>query len=206
MRVIAGSAAGIRLASPRGGATRPIADRVKETLFAILAPRLAGARVLDLYAGSGAIGIEALSRGAQHATFVERHPGTAEVIRDNLRRTGLAAAGSVVVGDVARVLAGAPPEPIDLAVLDPPYADDELTPVLVALRRWLAPGAVVVVKHFWRAAPAAEGLETVRTRRFGETALSFIAQRDGAAADDRGREARSAAAASPHAGPGWDAA
>ena len=175
MRVIAGTAAGTRLVAPRGDATRPIADRVKETLFAILGPRLAGARLLDLYAGSGAIGIEALSRGAELAVFVERHRATADVIRDNLRRSGLAAGGRVVVGDVEHVLAAEPAERFDLVVLDPPYAEGAVDAVLRALPPWLDPDAVVVVKHFWRNQPAeVEGLAMYRSRRFGETALTFL--------------------------------
>src|SRR5690606_30981040 len=90
LRVIAGTAGGLRLDAPRGADTRPTSDRVKESLFAMLAPHLAGVEVLDLYAGSGALGIEALSRGASRAVFVDRAPAAVAVIHRNLQRTGLA--------------------------------------------------------------------------------------------------------------------
>ena len=130
-RVIAGAAKGIRLRAP-GPGTRPIADRVKQTLFAILEPELAGARVLDLFAGSGAGGIEALSRGAASAVFVEKDQGAAAVIDANLRATGLGGAtASVIRWDVVRWLAEATTdagEPFDLVLVDPPYAETELLP------------------------------------------------------------------------------
>ena len=140
-RVIAGSAKGVRLRAP-GPGTRPLADRVKQTLFAILEPELAGARVLDLFAGSGAGGIEALSRGAAAAVFVERDQGAAAVIDANLRATGLAGpAAAIVRWDVVRWLA----EPnvdaaFDLVLVDPPYADTgTLARVLEILGRGLGP-------------------------------------------------------------------
>ena len=175
MRVVGGACAGTRLVAPAGRDTRPVADRVKETLFGILGDRCVGARVLDLYAGSGALGIEALSRGAARAVFVERHRGAAAVIRQNLDRIGMAAKATVVTGDVDRFLEQLPSEAFDLAFVDPPYAERAILPRLERLVPWLAPEAIVVVKHFWRteiAAPAA--LELFRTRRFGETQLSFV--------------------------------
>ena len=176
MRVIAGRCAGTRLVAPEGEGTRPVADRVKETLFGILADRVVGARVVDLYAGSGALGIEALSRGAARAVFVERHRAATVAIRENLRRTGLADAAEVVVADVDRFLGRAPSESFEVALLDPPYAERAILPRLERLVPWLAPEALVVVKHFWRTpVPAPPGLAEVRTRRFGETALSFLA-------------------------------
>ena len=180
MRVIAGTARGIQLVAPRENATRPIADRVKETLFAILGERVLDARVLDLYAGSGAIGIEALSRGASHATFVERGRGALLAIHQNLTRTRLAGAASVHGADVLRFLVTPPEdartgERYDLAFLDPPYAERAILAPLERLVPHLAPGGMVVVKHFWRTQlPAAAGLTPVRERRFGETALTFL--------------------------------
>lgn len=193
-RVIAGRARGIRLLAP-GPGTRPLADRVKQTLFAILEPDLPGARVLDLFAGSGAAGIEALSRGAGSAIFVERDPAAAAVIGDNLARTGLAGpAARVVRADALGYLASraAADGPFDLIVVDPPYAEtDLLARTLAALggrgaaaadaraaaagARVLAPGCRVVAKHFWRdRPPAVVGLlASERERRFGETALTF---------------------------------
>src|SRR5918996_5166133 len=135
-RVIAGSARSIRLEAP-GSGTRPLADRVKQTLFAILEPDLAGAAMLDLFAGSGAAGIEALSRGAARAVFVERDPGAARVIRENLRRAGFDDGRSTIVrADAAAWLGAAGPVagPFDVVFVDPPYDDvDVLRRVLAAL-------------------------------------------------------------------------
>jgi len=127
-RVIAGSARGIRLQAP-GPATRPMGDRVKQTLFAILEPDLPGARFLDLFAGSGAGGIEALSRGAAAVVFVERDSAAAGVIEANLRATNLVGPGSLVIrADVAAFI-GRPLDehlPFDIVLLDPPYAESDL--------------------------------------------------------------------------------
>ena len=185
-RVIAGSAKGIRLRAP-GPGTRPLADRVKQTLFAILEPDLPGAAVLDLFAGSGAGGIEALSRGAAMATFVEKDQGAAAVIEANLRATGLAGpAASIVRWDAVRWL----DEPsgatrFDVVLVDPPYAETETLARILELLGSpdapLAPGARVVAKHFWRDRPPERvGILTVeRERRFGETALTFYARSGG---------------------------
>jgi 16S rRNA (guanine(966)-N(2))-methyltransferase RsmD len=176
MRVIAGVARGVPLSAPRGKGTRPITDRVKETLFAILGERVMDARVVDLYAGSGAIGIEALSRGAASATFVERSRDAVATIRANLARSGLGADAEVRSGEVLRWLASAQPErQYDLAFLDPPYEERAILAPLERLEPLLASAAVVVVKHFWRTeVPSVEGLRPWRTRRFGETALTFL--------------------------------
>jgi len=175
MRVIAGTARGRLLVVPRGTTTRPITDRVKETLFAILADRTADADVLDLYAGSGAIGIEALSRGAAHCDFVEVARQAVAAIRENLQRTGLQDRGSVHQGDVARRLAHAVTRTYDLVFLDPPYEERAILAPLERLLARLAPGALVVVKHHWRTPiPAPPGLASWRERRFGETTLTFL--------------------------------
>ncbi len=178
-RVIAGSARGIRLAAP-GPATRPLGDRVKQTLFAVLEPDVRDGRVLDLFAGSGAAGIEALSRGARFATFVERDRVAARVIEDNLRRTHLAARASVVRADAIAWLdaQGDATATWDVAIVDPPYAETELLRrALEALGRprVMTPGGRVVAKHFWRDVPPARIglLGSDRERRFGETALTF---------------------------------
>jgi 16S rRNA (guanine966-N2)-methyltransferase len=179
-RVIAGSAKGVRLRAP-GPGTRPLADRVKQTLFAILDPDLADAHVLDLFAGSGSGGIEALSRGAASATFVEKDQGAAAVIDANLRATSLAGPGAAVIRwDVVQWLAEPSAEvPFDLVLVDPPYAQTEmLVRVLEMLGEADAPlraGARVVAKHFWRDRPPERvGMLAVeRERRFGETALTF---------------------------------
>ncbi|HEX6868066.1 MAG TPA: 16S rRNA (guanine(966)-N(2))-methyltransferase RsmD [Candidatus Limnocylindrales bacterium] len=179
-RVIAGTARGIRLDAP-GEGTRPLGDRVKQTLFAILEPSIDGARVLDLFAGSGAAGIEALSRGAAHATFVERDPGAASVIAANLARAGFGDRGvaAVVKRDALpwlRESARAEEPAWDVVLIDPPYADTSaLASALEAVGPLVADAARVVAKHFWRDAPPARIglLASERERRFGETALTF---------------------------------
>lgn len=174
MRVIAGTARGIVLTVPRGRATRPITDRVKETLFAILGDRVVDARAVDLYAGSGAIGIEALSRGAERVDFVERDRSALAAIRANLERTRLADAGTVHASEVERFL-GSSATRWTLAFLDPPYESHDMVAALLALRPHLEPGATVVIKHFWRAQlPEMDGQSPARQRRFGETMLSFL--------------------------------
>ncbi len=182
-RVIAGSARGVRLAAP-GPGTRPLADRVKQALFAVLEPGLEGSVVLDLFAGSGAGGIEALSRGAARATFVDMDGGAVRVLVENLRRTRLENAGRVVRRDAITWLAdpaGAAAEgPFDLVLVDPPYADTaSLVRSVELVGPHLAPGGVVVAKHFWRDRPPAEVglLASDRQRRFGETALTFYRRR-----------------------------
>jgi len=179
-RVIAGSARGIRLDAP-GDGTRPLGDRVKQTLFAILEPTIDGARVLDLFAGSGAAGIEALSRGASHATFVERDAGATRVIAANLARTELGGTGAATVAqrdamawlrDPARAME----PPWDVVIIDPPYADTSaLAAALDAVGPLVGPDGRVVAKHFWRDVPPATIglLASERERRFGETALTF---------------------------------
>jgi 16S rRNA (guanine966-N2)-methyltransferase len=183
-RVIAGSARGTRLLSP-GTGTRPLGDRVKETLFAILEPDLAGAKVLDLFAGSGAGGIEAMSRGAADVVFVERDSGACQAIAENLRRARVSERASVVRGDTIKYLAerGTSDGPFDIVLIDPPYAEPQLleaalASLAAAATALLSPRAWVVAKHFWRTPPpqAVGLLASVRTRRFGETALAFYRQ------------------------------
>ena len=179
-RVIAGTARSIRLDAP-GPGTRPLADRVKQTLFGILEPDLPGARFLDLFAGSGAAGIEALSRGAAHATFVERDQRAIGTIRTNLARTALGDEGraTIVRADVLTWLrdpdraAGAP---YDLMLIDPPYDDIEsMATALEAESAIVSRGGRVVAKHFWRTPPPPMVglLASERERRFGDTALTF---------------------------------
>jgi 16S rRNA (guanine966-N2)-methyltransferase len=181
-RVIAGIAKGTRLRSP-GDGTRPMGDRVKQTLFAILEPMLRGARVSDLFAGSGAGGIEALSRGAAAAGFVEKDAGAGRVIEENIARSRLTGGTAHVVrADATDWLSRVGPDeaPFDVVLIDPPYAQPELLEAV--LRRLgdpasglLRAGSVVVAKHFWRTPPPERGglLASERARRFGETALTF---------------------------------
>jgi 16S rRNA (guanine966-N2)-methyltransferase len=199
-RVIAGSARGTRLRSP-GSGTRALADRVKETLFAILEPDLAGATVLDLFAGSGAGGIEALSRGAARSVFVERDAMAARVIGENLALARLADRGHVARADVVTYLRERAGQdgPFDIVLVDPPYAGSALLDAALGLlgggdAPLLKPGAWVVAKHFWRTPPppAVGLLASVRTRRFGETALTFYRPSKGALAAPRSVEDGSA--------------
>lgn len=198
-RVITGSAGGLRLEAP-GPGTRPLSDRVKQSLFSLLEaerPDIWEHAVLDCYAGSGAFGIEALSRGAPYAVLVERDPRAAAVIARNLAHTGLAQRAQVVRRDVAAFLSSAPGTPFGCVFVDPPYAHG--ADLLAALERlaspgaaWLDEAALVVAKHFWKAAPPERigGLERRRERRFGETALSVyrpasdVATSDAAAASE----------------------
>ncbi len=172
MRVIAGVAKGRRLKAPRGATTRPMTDRVREALFSSLGALVEGARVLDLYAGSGSLGIEALSRGAGSAVFVESDRTAQAALADNLAATGLD--GEVVGGDVADYLKGAA-GPFDLAFVDPPFALSlaSLQKVLEDLVAVLAPGAIVVLHR-----PSGEeepawpaGLHYQQHRRYGDSAV-----------------------------------
>jgi 16S rRNA (guanine966-N2)-methyltransferase len=174
MRVIAGRFRGQRLVAPAGDRTRPTADRVRESLFSILGD-LDGARVLDLFAGTGALGIEALSRGAARVTFVERDRAALAALRRNLDAVGPDAdAVRVVTGDALRHLqdAAARDEAYDLVLLDPPYRDaDRLGPLLdQRLAPVLAPGAAVVSESD-RRHPLTLVLPLTDERRYGDTTI-----------------------------------
>jgi 16S rRNA (guanine966-N2)-methyltransferase len=181
VRVIAGSAGGRRLETPSGLGTRPITDRVKESVFASLGPDvLDGARVLDLYAGSGAMAVEALSRGAASATLVERDPAAASVIRRNLETVGFADASSVHRADVGRFLQRRPEGPgFTLVFCDPPYdlPTASVEEVLAALGTgWVAGHARVVLRRRTGDDPPAlpAGWEFARTRQYGDTLVNVL--------------------------------
>jgi 16S rRNA (guanine966-N2)-methyltransferase len=179
-RIISGRAGGQRLQTPAGSGTRPTSDRVREALFSRLdhLDVLAGAAVLDLYAGSGALGLEAASRGASSVLLVESDRAAAAVARKNAALTGIPGV-SVRAATVERTLAVPPPAPFDLVLLDPPYdiGEDVLERVLSALvgHHWLSEEALVVVERSARSPeprwPA--GLDAEGERRYGETRMWF---------------------------------
>ena len=187
-RIIGGTAGGRRLETPRGQTTRPTSDRVREALFSAVESRtgsLDGLRFLDLYAGSGAVGLEAWSRGAGVVTMVEQDRRTASLITRNAAALGFAKA-RVIAGSVATVLAAPPAAPYDLVFSDPPYPlpDDDVDADLAALvaQGWLVPGALVVVERAAKRSRVTwpEGIEDdevvrarVRERDF-DTACAFV--------------------------------
>ena len=177
MRIVAGEYRGRTLKSPAWDGLRPTSDRLRETLFNILAPSVAGARVLDGYAGTGAIGIEALSRGASHVTFVEQDPRAAKLIEQNLAMIDPARARDRAIiracfADAAARLAGAS---FDLIIVDPPYAHDAAEQALTAAAALAGPSTRVVVEHAARYEAPGEvaGLRRRRTVTAGDSALSF---------------------------------
>jgi 16S rRNA (guanine966-N2)-methyltransferase len=182
-RIIAGLAGGRRLATAPGRSTRPTTDRAREGLFSTVTSirgGLAGAAVLDLYAGSGAVGLEALSRGAADVILVEADTRAAKVIRENIANVGLAGA-RLVPERVERLLARGPAgaRARDLVFADPPYAtaDGELARMLATLsdQGWLAPAALIVVERSSRSGPPVwpAGYESERSRRYGEATLWY---------------------------------
>ena len=179
MRVIAGALKGRRLVTPRGATTRPTADQVRIALMDTLGPRLPDARVLDLFAGAGGVGLEALSRGAGDVTFVERDARAVAALRENVAALGAGKAATVRRGDVLRELqalyqAG---ERFDIVFLDPPYDAGLVDTTLEALGGGglLLAEAWVIAQHFTKRPPAERigALLAFRTRRFGETTLTF---------------------------------
>lgn len=173
MRIIAGAAKGRRLDAPTWDGLRPTSDRLRETLFNILAPRVADARVLDGYAGTGAVGIEALSRGAAHVTFVENDPRALKLIRGNLERAGMKCgteACTIVRSGFVEMAEAHRGAPFDLVLLDPPYDDAALEAAVRAAGAILKDDGVVVLEHATRVTPPAGARRTVRA---GDSSLSF---------------------------------
>lgn len=183
-RIIAGVHRGRRLQTPAGDKTRPTSDRVREALFGSLSSYidLEGARVLDLYAGSGAVGLEACSRGAEHALLVESDARAARVIRANIAALGLGGTVVLTTSTVAAALAGAPGEPYDFVFADPPYTvgNEEITANLNALLTggWLHEDALVLVERSSRTGSFQwpDGLAEIRGRRYGESVLWYGAR------------------------------
>jgi 16S rRNA (guanine(966)-N(2))-methyltransferase RsmD len=181
VRVIAGELKGRRLKSPAWDGLRPTSDKLRETLFNILAPRVAGARVLDGYAGTGAIGIEAISRGAAWVSFVDSDRRAQALIADNLAHCGVTNGYVIIRAPVAVALDGlgvvppGTPGHFDIIVLDPPYGDPQADLVVAAAGEVLAPDGLLVLEHARRrAAPDAAGrLARVRQVISGDSTLSF---------------------------------
>lgn len=184
LRIIGGLARGRRLKGPPEGTARPTSDRVREALFNILAPWVPGSRFLDLFAGTGAVGLEALSRGAGRTVFVEANPRVAAVLRANLSATGLGARGDVCRGSFERVLPelATRGESFDLVFIDPPYRRGLEEAALQALSRHqlLVPGGIAVAESDRTHLPSAEikGLTLWRRERYGDTVLSFYRRLD----------------------------
>ncbi len=179
MRVISGTRKGRRLIAPNGWNTRPTADRIKESIFNILACGPAERRVLDLFAGTGALGIEALSRGAASAVFIDQAKTAVEAIRRNVANLGLADCTRIIRWDIRRnlnCLASDPP--FDLVFMDPPYAVGAVAPVLKVLtaRNLLSSGARIVIEHSHQESitPCPKTLTLTDQRRFGKTLVSFM--------------------------------
>jgi 16S rRNA (guanine966-N2)-methyltransferase len=180
-RIIAGEAGGRRLAVPAGEAVRPTSDRVKESIFSALGPgRLVGARVLDLYAGSGALGLEALSRGAAEAVFVDRDRAAGRAIQANIETLRFGHRAVLRLRPVATVLAAGPESPpFDLALLDPPYDTPagEVDSVLRLLveEGWVTPEATVVVERAAASSPLSwpAGWGSTWERCYGDTLVLF---------------------------------
>lgn len=185
-RIIGGAAGGRRLKTPTGDNTRPTSDRVREALFSALESRLGsmhGLRFLDLYAGSGAVGLEAGSRGAVHVTLVESDRKTARLVEENARTVGVPA--EVHAQSVAHVLAGRPAAPYDVVFLDPPYPLDEVT-LATNLRNlvdngWVADDAVVVVERSRRSVEPTwpPGLVDAKQKKYGESVLWYVSADSG---------------------------
>lgn len=175
MRVIAGEFKGRRLKTPAWAGLRPTSDKLRETLFNILAGRVVGARVLDGYAGTGAVGIEALSRGAQYVTFVESHRKAAALIQENLAACGIKEGYTIHCDDVMAALDKMAGAEFDLILLDPPYDSDNVQQALDAAATRLAPGGLLVLERAARREPdVPHALARVRDVRSGDSTLTFF--------------------------------
>ncbi len=181
MRIVGGRFRGRGLAGPRSDAIRPTSDRLRETIFNILAhgydDPVTGARVLDLFAGTGAMGLEALSRGAAFALFVDDGAQARGLVRENVEALGLGGCTRLFRRDATRMGPAAPNEPFSLVFCDPPYGKDLAPRALASCAEggWLSPGALVVVEEA-AGAPVAppSGFEALERRDYGETAVSFL--------------------------------
>lgn len=179
MRVIAGELKGRRLKAPAWEGLRPTSDKLRETLFNILSPRIQGARVLDAFAGTGAVGIEALSRGAAAVTFIDSDRRAVALVRENLELCGIADRHIVQAGDVASVVRQMQADALfDVIVLDPPYDMTNMTGTLEAVALHLAPEGVIVLERATRREPdIPAGLARARDVKSGDSSLTFLTRR-----------------------------
>lgn len=184
MRVITGSARGVRLKTPDGLDTRPTAERVKEAGFSMVQFDIEGRRVLDLFAGTGQLGIEALSRGARSAVFVEQRKEAMELVRENLKRARLEGRAQTIQGDGLHYLSQCAPHSFDLILLDPPYAANSLKSALICISEIdiLSEGGIILCER-----PSDQphpgdfpGLEAGKDHRYGKTTLTLYRRNGGA--------------------------
>ncbi len=180
MRVTGGKAKGIPIKAPGGMRTRPTSDKLRGALFDTLRESVAGARALDLFAGSGALGIEALSRGAEHVVFVENDSNAVRTIADNLAKTRLSEKGEIIRADFRLAVRKLRKrgKRFDLVFIDPPYEAGLLADVAGVLTKHCitSPEAIIVVEHFKKTEPppSISGIPLARTRTYGQTALSYF--------------------------------
>lgn len=181
MRIASGKYRGMEIETPRGSKTRPTGGRLKKSLFDILAPSLPGARVLDLFAGAGALGLEALSRGAAHVTFVERNRGASETIRKNVERLGLGEQVELLRREARSALGllVEREETFDVVLIDPPYRSEMHASLLqrIGSMSLVSPGGLVILEHHHKTnlADSYGCLTKAREVRAGESCLSFYA-------------------------------
>jgi 16S rRNA (guanine966-N2)-methyltransferase len=175
MRIISGQLKGRRLRTPRWEGLRPTSDRLRETLFNVLAGEVPGAFVLDGFAGTGALGIEALSRGASGVVFVDRDARAAALIAENLRHCGVSEGCAIIRADIGRLSDPGGSRQFDLVLLDPPYDGLDLESCVRRAARWLAAGGLLVLEHARRrmSPPCAGDLTRTRVVHSGDSALSF---------------------------------
>ena len=180
LRVAGGSARGVPLTAPRGLRLRPTTGQVREAIFNILGASIAEAKVLDLYAGTGSLGIEALSRGAVSAVFVDREGSAASAILKNLSRAGLATRGRVLRGRLPGACASLK-QSFNIVLMDPPYGDPGAEETLLATVNCLEPGGTVVFEHASRynSPQHPAGLRLVETRTYGDTSVAFYSYEEG---------------------------
>lgn len=180
LRITGGSARGLPLAEPRGLRLRPTSGLVREAVFNIISDRITGATVLDLFAGTGALGIEALSRGASRAVFIDAARASCQAILQSLARAGFSNSAVVLRGRLPAALRNIS-ERFDLVTMDPPYDSEAAEPTLIELHQFIEPGGVVVYEHGSRYNPPERpaGLRLLERRVYGDSAIAFYTNQEG---------------------------